>query len=218
MKNVRVLAFLLILIFLKLTPNNGVAAPHNDVVYQAQNKLLELGYHPGPSDGILGKRTRAALIRFQRDHRLSATGVLDKETLHQLQSSNPPQSPQDQHANIAVGDKQTPIQHEPSGLAAPPDNRRPDRDHPETTMLDQAEPTRTSARRRQGSRPTPRDPRLNGTWGFVSPAGCYWECQRSPGCYDGDKDGVAVTAHKGSRRGVDAQRVYRHPGWVQVCD
>ena len=212
MRSLRVLTFLLTLVLAGLETNNGITASYNDVVYQAQNRLLKLGYRPGPSDGVFGERTRAALIRFQRDHNLPETGVLDNKTLHQLQSSNPPKTRQSQQPTMAIGDKTTSIQPES------PAGSRPDREHTEVAPTGQAAPTRAAARHMIDSRPTPRDPRLDRSWGFVSPAGCYWECQRSSGCHDGEKNGVAVTANKGARRGVDAQRVYRHPGWVQVCD
>lgn len=49
-------------------------------VRNAQNALRRLGYDPGPVDNRYGKRTRAAIMQFQRTHRLPQTGHLDRET------------------------------------------------------------------------------------------------------------------------------------------
>ena len=48
-----------------------------------QRALKSRGYDPGPLDNILGERTRAALLRFQRDNGLPE-GSLDLETLAAL--------------------------------------------------------------------------------------------------------------------------------------
>lgn len=55
-------------------------------VREAQLILGELGYEPGPVDGIAGARTVAAIKRFQKDHgTLKVDGVLGKATLTALQ-------------------------------------------------------------------------------------------------------------------------------------
>jgi hypothetical protein len=51
-----------------------------EAVLQLQETLIELGYNPGPVDGIFGKRTAAALKKFQQDHGLSCTGTVDEKT------------------------------------------------------------------------------------------------------------------------------------------
>ncbi|MEL6865256.1 MAG: peptidoglycan-binding domain-containing protein, partial [Bacteroidota bacterium] len=43
----------------------------------------ERGYDPGPTDNILGSRTKAALTKFQKDNSLPV-GQLDMETLKAL--------------------------------------------------------------------------------------------------------------------------------------
>ncbi len=50
----------------------AAAAPGRDrrLVAGTQSGLKDLGYDPGPVDGILGPRTRAAIRAFQKDHRL----------------------------------------------------------------------------------------------------------------------------------------------------
>ena len=59
---------------MKQTLDNGVSG--------AQARLKNLGYDPGPVDGILGPRTSGAISRFQRDTKgLSVTGKLDAATI-----------------------------------------------------------------------------------------------------------------------------------------
>ena len=53
-------------------------------VRQAQLHLRAAGYYPGPVDGHLGPRTRAALRAYQRAHGLPSTGTLDGATSHAL--------------------------------------------------------------------------------------------------------------------------------------
>jgi len=53
------------------------------VIIQVQNALKQRGYDPGPSDNVLGTRTKAALTKFQRDNGLPV-GQLDFETLKAL--------------------------------------------------------------------------------------------------------------------------------------
>ena len=61
---------------------------HNVVVSKkvkdAQHRLQSLGYQPGGADGIMGGKTRRAIMSFQRDNGLSATGKLDDVTLRTL--------------------------------------------------------------------------------------------------------------------------------------
>lgn len=54
-------------------------------VRAVQQKLNELGYNAGPVDGLMGRRTRTAIIAFQQDRGLTATGVADQAMLLQLQ-------------------------------------------------------------------------------------------------------------------------------------
>lgn len=49
-----------------------------------QNNLRALGYDPGPIDGILGRKARAALRRYQKDHHLPADGYPTREMLGRL--------------------------------------------------------------------------------------------------------------------------------------
>jgi peptidoglycan hydrolase-like protein with peptidoglycan-binding domain len=62
--------------------------PREDTTYnrvsRAQEELRELGYNPGPIDGITGPRTRQALRQYQRDYNLPATGTLNTATRQKL--------------------------------------------------------------------------------------------------------------------------------------
>jgi uncharacterized protein (DUF1778 family) len=49
-------------------------------VQSAQEILRQKGYSPGPADGIMGKKTKNAVKKFQQDHNLSPTGILDQKT------------------------------------------------------------------------------------------------------------------------------------------
>ncbi|HEU4439523.1 MAG TPA: peptidoglycan-binding domain-containing protein [Methylomirabilota bacterium] len=53
-------------------------------VRDAQRALRDLGYEPGPVDGIVGPRTREALARYQRSEKIAVTGRLDPETMVRL--------------------------------------------------------------------------------------------------------------------------------------
>jgi hypothetical protein len=53
-------------------------------VRQAQVKLHEAGFDPGPIDGILGERTMTALREYQGEHELQETGLLDEPTFQSL--------------------------------------------------------------------------------------------------------------------------------------
>jgi peptidoglycan hydrolase-like protein with peptidoglycan-binding domain len=60
----------------------------NQDVYTGQKRLIELGYNPGPIDGLLGKKTRAAILQFQKDQGLSITGSFDLSTQEKLAVSD----------------------------------------------------------------------------------------------------------------------------------
>jgi formate hydrogenlyase subunit 3/multisubunit Na+/H+ antiporter MnhD subunit len=59
----------------------------NRLVELVQHHLNDLGYAPGPLDGLIGPRTLDAIRRFQRDQGLAATGVLSFDLLERIQSA-----------------------------------------------------------------------------------------------------------------------------------
>ncbi|HET8578562.1 MAG TPA: BON domain-containing protein [Methylomirabilota bacterium] len=64
-------------------PVAGSSAPQEQVK-AAQDSLKRQGYDPGPTDGIMGPRTAAALKNFQRDKGLTMTGEADAATMSKL--------------------------------------------------------------------------------------------------------------------------------------
>ena len=69
---------------------------------EAQQRLRSLAYDPGIADGAIGAKTIAALKKFQSDHGLSATGMLDQKTLDALGVASPSAPPSQQKLNSAV--------------------------------------------------------------------------------------------------------------------
>ncbi len=62
----------------------GGKMPKPEFVRQAQRALRDLGYSPGPIDGIVGPQTHAALSKYQEAENLPVTGELDLETMARL--------------------------------------------------------------------------------------------------------------------------------------
>jgi len=65
-------------------------------VTNLQNSLIELGFDPGPVDGIFGGRTEAAVKLFQQSKALAADGIvgpLTQAALCAALSSTPPPTP-----------------------------------------------------------------------------------------------------------------------------
>jgi hypothetical protein len=54
------------------------------MVMALQTVLNGLGYDAGVVDGVLGRKTLAALAAFQRANGLPVTGTLDEQTVHAL--------------------------------------------------------------------------------------------------------------------------------------
>jgi hypothetical protein len=61
-----------------------VIAEEQDTITQVQSKLSDLGYVVGSIDGLFGPKTRAAIVKFQKDSELAPNGTIDKDTLLQL--------------------------------------------------------------------------------------------------------------------------------------
>lgn|GEM_PF-4577231 len=57
------------------------------VVKQAQALLSQLGYDPGPADGLYGKRTGRAISVFQKDRGVVVSGDVTEELIAQLQEA-----------------------------------------------------------------------------------------------------------------------------------
>ena len=59
------------------------------MVQVIQRKLNELGYNAGIPDGVMGKRTRSAIMAFQQDKGVAATGVANQALLLWLETLSP---------------------------------------------------------------------------------------------------------------------------------
>ena len=64
--------------------SSAAATSEPRFVREAQRTLGELGYRPGPIDGVVGRRTQSALARYQRSEGIPVTGHRDAETLVRL--------------------------------------------------------------------------------------------------------------------------------------
>ena len=60
------------------------AADEKAAVRQIQAALKRAGYDPGPIDGIVGTRTRAALAAYQKANQLPSQPAINAETLQRL--------------------------------------------------------------------------------------------------------------------------------------
>ena len=58
-------------------------------VAEVQSALKQLGYDPGPEDGLAGKRTRRAIKAFQKDRGIEQTGVISVELSRALKETEP---------------------------------------------------------------------------------------------------------------------------------
>jgi len=54
-----------------------------------QKRLAELGYKPGPVDGMAGPQTRAAIRSFQRDQGMPESGEVTPEVIDALSKAQP---------------------------------------------------------------------------------------------------------------------------------
>jgi peptidoglycan hydrolase-like protein with peptidoglycan-binding domain len=59
----------------------------NALIELVQRHLQDLGYGPGPADGLIGPRTRDALRRFERDRGDEPTGAIDFRLLDQIRAA-----------------------------------------------------------------------------------------------------------------------------------
>ena len=86
-----------------------VTQPTRSTVRRVQADLARLGYKPGPADGIAGRRTAAAVKRFQSASGLPADGVISPALVKQLRAKA-----------RAAQTKETPAQPRPEKAQAAP--------------------------------------------------------------------------------------------------
>jgi hypothetical protein len=64
---------------MNLRPNSK-----GDLVKDVQKRLKELGFDPGPIDGVFGQKTKKAVIQFQKSKKLKQDGIVGPDTLEAL--------------------------------------------------------------------------------------------------------------------------------------
>ena len=75
-------------VFFALFLQAGISTTFADgMTRTVQEALVEKGFDPGPVDGILGPKTKAALMKFQESAGLTANGEVDDATKSGLLSS-----------------------------------------------------------------------------------------------------------------------------------
>jgi peptidoglycan hydrolase-like protein with peptidoglycan-binding domain len=72
----------------QLDGGQGALSLSPDQIRQVQVVLIEKGFSIGEPDGVLGPRTKQALISFQRQQGFAATGQIDSRTVTALGLSN----------------------------------------------------------------------------------------------------------------------------------
>jgi peptidoglycan hydrolase-like protein with peptidoglycan-binding domain len=53
-------------------------------IRQVQQALQDKGFDPGPVDGVLGSRTKEAVLQFQNRYGIDSNGKVDNQTLFTL--------------------------------------------------------------------------------------------------------------------------------------
>jgi len=76
--------YLIFLVAIYSVPSIPFAFQYDPEINEAQIALNKRGYNCGKPDGIWGKMTESALIKFQRDSELLVSGQLDDETKKKL--------------------------------------------------------------------------------------------------------------------------------------
>ena len=59
----------------------------NQAVTNLQSQLAARGYDPGPLDGMMGERTRAAIRAYQRDRQMPVDGQVSQALVSSLASN-----------------------------------------------------------------------------------------------------------------------------------
>ena len=69
-------------------PQGAPAQPSlNQSVSNLQSQLAARGYDPGPVDGVMGERTRAAIRAYQRDRQMPVDGQVSQALVSSLASN-----------------------------------------------------------------------------------------------------------------------------------
>ena len=98
---------LLVITLLFLLPSFALAQPANTrltkaEIKEAERRLSNLGYWPGPIDGIFDPATRTALIAFQKWEARPLTGRLTAAEIDAIRTSTPPYAMETGYAHVEV--------------------------------------------------------------------------------------------------------------------
>lgn len=94
----------------------GPQALRSEEVREVQRKLRGFGFDPGPIDGTTGRRTVAAVMRYQESRNLPQTGDVDSDLLEMLRQDRapevapPPPPPRPQYHTRTAARQENPFQ------------------------------------------------------------------------------------------------------------
>jgi hypothetical protein len=74
-----------------MTPDANEPRLNREEVRELQARLRSFGFNPGPVDGITGRTTEGAVLRYQQERAQPQTGKVDRELLDQLRQDSTPQ-------------------------------------------------------------------------------------------------------------------------------
>lgn len=74
-----------------LTANTSELPLKREEVRELQARLQSFGFNPGPVDGIAGRTTEGAVLRYQQERAQPQTGKVDRELLERLRQDPAPQ-------------------------------------------------------------------------------------------------------------------------------
>ncbi|MDP3722908.1 MAG: peptidoglycan-binding protein [Candidatus Omnitrophota bacterium] len=100
-----------------------------------QLALQEAGFHPGPIDGRMGRRTRNALNAFQSANNLKPTGEVNAQTWEALQTRSRTRVMPEAQATQRLASSAMP------GIAPPPGRTSAAPEIPEATEADETSPS-----------------------------------------------------------------------------
>ncbi len=71
----------------KSSGSTQVSKARDPKVKGIQSGLIQLGYSPGPTDGVYGAKTKAAIRDYQKHHRLLIDGRASPELLQHIEKN-----------------------------------------------------------------------------------------------------------------------------------
>lgn len=85
------------------TTSTNIPLDSKRTIRSIQSRLSKLGYSPGPIDGKMGSRTKAAIKSYQRRHRLSVTGRPNRQLLAALKITSSAMPPRSSRRSTSAG-------------------------------------------------------------------------------------------------------------------